>query len=98
MREEILSYHSAGMSPQDIANLMEISVAQVSMVLNINPPGDAPAFTDTFGAIQTLRNAGFAVVAFSPEELRGINPTKVEDKLALIGSDVIDYFIGHSQE
>ena len=61
---------------------------------------DAPdsGYVDVTGTLQTLRNAGYAVVAFGPEDLKGINATLVEDKLALVGSDIIDYLVGHPQE
>lgn len=40
--------------------------------------------------LKALRDLGFAVVAFTPEELRGAEPDHVEDRLIEIGWDVID--------
>ena len=37
-----------------------------------------------------MRHAGYAVVLFTPEELRGANPDHVEDRLVELGWDVID--------
>ena len=41
-------------------------------------------------AIQELRNLGYAVCIFNPEELRGAKPHKVEDELVSGGWDIID--------
>ena len=40
--------------------------------------------------LRQLRKMGYAVVAFTPEELRGANPDHVEDRLIELGWDVID--------
>lgn len=40
--------------------------------------------------LRQLRKMGYAVVAFTPEELRGANPDHVENRLIEIGWDVID--------
>ena len=40
--------------------------------------------------LRQLRKMGYAVVAFTPEELRGANSDHVEDRLIEIGWDVID--------
>lgn len=37
-----------------------------------------------------MRHAGYAVICFTPEELRGANPDHVEDRLVELGWDVID--------
>lgn len=39
--------------------------------------------------LRQLRKMGYAVVAFTPEELRGANPDHVEDRLVELGWDVI---------
>lgn len=39
--------------------------------------------------LRQLRKMGYAVVAFTPEELRGANPDHVEDRLIEYGWDVI---------
>lgn len=40
--------------------------------------------------LRQLRKMGYAVVAFTPEELRGSNPDHVEDRLVELGWDVIN--------
>jgi hypothetical protein len=40
--------------------------------------------------LRQLRKMGYAVVAFTPEELRGADPDHVEDRLIELGWDVID--------
>lgn len=37
-----------------------------------------------------LSDMGCAVVVFTPEELRGVNPKHVEDRLVEMGWDAID--------
>ena len=39
-----------------------------------------------------LRDQGCAVVCFVPDELRGADPSDVEDRLVELGWDVIDAF------
>jgi hypothetical protein len=41
-------------------------------------------------AIQELRDLGYAVCIFNPEELNGAKPHKVEDELVSAGWDIID--------
>ena len=40
--------------------------------------------------LRQLRKMGYAVVAFTPEELRGADSDHVEDRMIEIGWDVID--------
>ena len=40
--------------------------------------------------LRQLHKMGYAVVAFTPEELRGANPDHVENRLIELGWDVID--------
>ena len=40
-------------------------------------------------AMQRLQSFGYAIVAFSPEELEGAEPSRVEDLLIEKGWDVI---------
>ena len=40
--------------------------------------------------IRELRDLGYAVCIFNPEELRGAKPHKVEDELVSAGWEVID--------
>lgn len=44
-------------------------------------------FVDDF--LTKMREMGYAVVAFSPEELEGADPDKVSDRLIELGWDVI---------
>lgn len=37
-----------------------------------------------------LRSEGFAVVVFNPEELRGVDPERVQARLVEVGNEVID--------
>ena len=39
--------------------------------------------------LRQLRKMGYAVVAFTPEELRGADPDQVEDRMVELGWDVI---------
>ena len=43
-----------------------------------------------FDLCRKIRHAGYAVVCFTPDELRGADPDHVEDRLVEIGWDVID--------
>jgi hypothetical protein len=43
-----------------------------------------------FELCKKMRHAGYAVVCFTPGELRGANPDHVEDRLVELGWDVID--------
>lgn len=45
---------------------------------------------EQYESIKALRKAGFAVAVFSPSELRGVEPAKVEAQLVEYGWDVID--------
>lgn len=41
-------------------------------------------------ALRSLRDRGFAVVVWNPEELKGAPPTKVEDRSIELGWEVIE--------
>ena len=41
-------------------------------------------------ALKLLRDAGFAICAFDPEELDGANPDKVEQHMCAAGWDCIE--------
>jgi hypothetical protein len=48
-------------------------------------------YTDAIlDALKLLRDAGFAVCAFDPEELDGVNPDKVEQRMCATGWDFIE--------
>jgi hypothetical protein len=45
---------------------------------------------EEYAAIKSLREKGYAVCVFSPEELRGADQDDVEQGLVVAGWDVID--------
>ena len=48
-------------------------------------------YTDKImAALMLLRDAGFAVCAFDPEELSGVHPLLVEFKMERAGLDIIE--------
>lgn len=48
-------------------------------------------YTDEImAALMLLRDAGFAVCAFDPEELSGVGPDKVESRMCEAGWDLIE--------
>lgn len=48
-------------------------------------------YTDAMlDALQLLRDAGFAVCAFDPEELGDVDPDKVEQRMERAGWDFIE--------
>lgn len=54
-----------------------------------------PANTQQLGAhhgqvLNDLRHAGWAVVLFTPDELRGVEPDRLQDRLVELGNEVID--------
>ena len=46
---------------------------------------------EEIAAIQSLRDQGYAVVLFNPEELVGAPARKVEDRMCERGWEAIDY-------
>ena len=46
-------------------------------------------------SIDELRDAGYAIVIFTPEELEGADPDKVEENLVSTGWDIISI---HAQD
>jgi hypothetical protein len=40
--------------------------------------------------LRAIRDKGFAVVIFTPEELQNVPPSKLEDDLIALGWDTID--------
>lgn len=48
--------------------------------------------------IRALMDMGCATVVFLPEELRGADPVKVEDRLIEQGWDIIDAFATEPRE
>ena len=57
---------------------------ELKMAINPNNTKQAVEY------LRQLRKMGYAVVAFTPEELRGANSDHVEDRLVEIGWDVIN--------
>lgn len=47
-------------------------------------------------ALDLLRNAGFAVCAFDPEELEGVDPERVEKRMVAAGWDAIEMLKGEA--
>jgi hypothetical protein len=52
--------------------------------------GDVMTESKVFELCNKMRHLGYAVICFTPEELRGANPDHVEDRLVELGWDVID--------
>ena len=48
--------------------------------------------------MQKYRALGYAVVVFTPEELRGVNPERVEDAMIVEGNDLVDLSGGEEEE
>lgn len=46
--------------------------------------------SEFFALCVKMQGLGYAVVCFTPEELRGANPDHVRDRLVELGWDVID--------
>lgn len=46
--------------------------------------------TDEIRQIRAIRAKGFAVIIWTPGELQGANPNRVQDRLIELGWDVID--------
>ena len=46
---------------------------------------------EEIATIQSLRDQGYAVVLFNPEELAGAPAHKVESRMGNAGWDIIDY-------
>jgi len=51
-----------------------------------------------YAAIHALQKAGFAVIVWSPEELRGVDPEDVEERSIELGSEVIDFMTDEEDE
>ena len=52
--------------------------------------GDVMTESKVFELCAKMRHLGYAVICFTPEELRGANPDHVEDRLVELGWDVIN--------
>jgi hypothetical protein len=44
---------------------------------------------EIFETIQHIQSLGYAVVVFTPRELHGVDPTRVEDLLVQRGKEII---------
>jgi hypothetical protein len=51
---------------------------------------DVMTESEIFALCVKMQRLGYAVVCFTPEELRGANPDHVQDRLVELGWDVID--------
>lgn len=52
--------------------------------------GDVMTESKVFELCVKMQRLGYAVVIFTPEELRGANPEHVQDRLVELGWDVIN--------
>jgi hypothetical protein len=52
--------------------------------------GDVMTESKVFELCVKMQRLGYAVVIFTPEELRGANPDHVQDRLVELGWDVIN--------
>jgi hypothetical protein len=53
-------------------------------------PEYQPVSTEEYEALKSLRQKGYAVVVFNPEELQGVKPRYVEDELVNQAWVIID--------
>ena len=44
---------------------------------------------DLLVSVDKLRELGYAVVVFNPEELEGVDPSRIEDRMTELGWEVI---------
>ena len=51
---------------------------------------DVMTESEIFALCVKMQRLGYAVVCFTPEELRGANPDHVQDRLVELGWEVID--------
>jgi hypothetical protein len=51
---------------------------------------DVMSESEIFALCVKMQRLGYAVVCFTPEELRGADPDHVQDRLVELGWDVID--------
>jgi hypothetical protein len=51
---------------------------------------DVMTESKVFELCSKMRHLGYAVICFTPDELRGADPDHVEDRLVELGWDVID--------
>lgn len=54
-------------------------------------------FDEVVAFMQKYRALGYAVVVFTPEELRGVKPERIEEIMILEGNDMVDIF-GEDEE
>jgi hypothetical protein len=59
---------------------------------------DVMTESEIFALCVKMQRLGYAVVIFTPEELRGANPDHVQDRLVELGWDVIDTLATKSRE
>ena len=51
---------------------------------------DVMTESEIFALCVKMQHLGYAVICFTPEELRGAKPSKVEERLVELGWEVID--------
>lgn len=49
---------------------------------------------EQFAVLQQLRDAGYAVITWTPEELAGAEASKVEERSVEFGWEIIDMLVG----
>lgn len=95
---EKTGYSNVFMFSEDVAGMQELAdrllKATAEPVLDESDfPNDTPVSDMDMEAMvhyRALLNMGYAVAAFTPEELRGADPDKVMDRMIELGNDVID--------
>jgi hypothetical protein len=59
---------------------------------------DVMTESEIFALCVKMQHLGYAVVIFTPEELRGADPGHVQDRLVELGWDVIDVLATEPRE
>lgn len=92
-------YSNAFLWSEDVFGLQELAerllIATAKKPIDESEfPNDTPVSNRDMEAmvyIASLKRMGYAVVAFTPEELNGADAGKVESRLVELSADVIDY-------
>lgn len=97
---EKTGYSDVFLWSEDIHGMQEL--ADRLLLAVTKKPIDESEFTDNnlvsnrdmeaMAHFAALKRMGYAVVAFTPEELKGADADNVEERLIELGTDVIDYF------
>ena len=97
---ELTGYTDVFMWGEDVAEMQELGDRLLkASALPVLDESDFPSFDEDktwqeeSKAIEHLRallGMGYAAVAFTPEELKGVDPDKVQDRLIELGHEVIN--------